>query len=259
MLLERVKDVSERRWYGQQAPESGWSRAFLGHQIGTRLHARQMNAPKTYNFERTVPHPESEPIAQALKDLSSTFWVWLGSVRSVSWNRGCWPGCGTFRWNPAGALHGSATRITWRRTLTSTCPSITTNCADWWPPNSGPWTASQSSPGSSISILRPWMLRSSGHRMAPASASCCVVVRTPWWPTLPWMGERRPWVPARIRWTPDPAVSAALCRRLRTCRRSWAMLWAANRPTWPEMAASSRNSQMEHSEICCRNGTCSIC
>ncbi len=32
------------------------------------MHAREVAAPKTHNFERTLPHPESELIVQALKD-----------------------------------------------------------------------------------------------------------------------------------------------------------------------------------------------
>lgn len=68
MLLERVKDAGQRRWYGEQALKHGWSRAILDHQIATGLHTRQVEATKTHNFARTLPSPDSDLITQALKD-----------------------------------------------------------------------------------------------------------------------------------------------------------------------------------------------
>lgn len=66
VLVEKVKDPSERLWYAQQAVQNGWSRAVLVHQIDTGLHARQGQALN--NFDRTLPAPQSDLARQVLKD-----------------------------------------------------------------------------------------------------------------------------------------------------------------------------------------------
>jgi predicted nuclease of restriction endonuclease-like (RecB) superfamily len=66
VLVEKVKDPSERLWYAQQAIANGWSRAVLVHQIDTDLHARQGQALN--NFDRTLPAPQSDLAKQVLKD-----------------------------------------------------------------------------------------------------------------------------------------------------------------------------------------------
>lgn len=68
LLLEQVKDPEERSWYGWQAIEHGWSRAVLDHHVDTGLYARQVTAPKTHNFGRVLPPPDSDLVAQMLKD-----------------------------------------------------------------------------------------------------------------------------------------------------------------------------------------------
>ncbi|MDQ3649452.1 MAG: DUF1016 N-terminal domain-containing protein [Acidobacteriota bacterium] len=41
VLLEKLKDRTEREWYAQQTIQYGWSRAVLVHHIKTRLYQRQ--------------------------------------------------------------------------------------------------------------------------------------------------------------------------------------------------------------------------
>ncbi len=68
VLVEKVKDVSKRLWYVEQAAINGWSRNVLVHQIETRLYERQAEQVKTTNFSETLPSPHSELMEQAIKD-----------------------------------------------------------------------------------------------------------------------------------------------------------------------------------------------
>ncbi len=52
VLLERVKDPVQRRWYIEQAAQYGWSRNVLVHQIESGLYQRQGQA--VTNFEQTL-------------------------------------------------------------------------------------------------------------------------------------------------------------------------------------------------------------
>ncbi len=67
-LMDRVKKIDIRAWYGMESIENGWSHATLDHQIDLHLYERQQVAGKVANFERTLPSPESELAQQALKD-----------------------------------------------------------------------------------------------------------------------------------------------------------------------------------------------
>ena len=66
ILIEKVKDPAERIWYAQTALEHGWSRDILALQIETGLCRRRGRAVS--NFARTLPAPQSDLAAQALKD-----------------------------------------------------------------------------------------------------------------------------------------------------------------------------------------------
>lgn len=66
MLLDKVKDPTERHWYIQQTTANGWSRNILAIQIETGLYRRQGGA--ITNFERTLPQPQSDLAQQLLKD-----------------------------------------------------------------------------------------------------------------------------------------------------------------------------------------------
>jgi predicted nuclease of restriction endonuclease-like (RecB) superfamily len=66
VLLDKVKDPTEREWYIRQTFENGWSRNVLVHQIQTGLFERQGKA--VTNFARTLPSPQSDLVQQLLKD-----------------------------------------------------------------------------------------------------------------------------------------------------------------------------------------------
>jgi len=66
VLLNSVKDDSQREWYIRKTIENGWSRNVLALQINSGLHRRQGKA--LTNFESTLPDPQSELAGQALKD-----------------------------------------------------------------------------------------------------------------------------------------------------------------------------------------------
>ncbi|WP_257236477.1 PDDEXK nuclease domain-containing protein [Nostoc sp. 'Peltigera malacea cyanobiont' DB3992] len=66
VLLDKVKDSSEREWYIQQTIQHGWSRNILVHQIESKLYHRQGKA--TTNFNHTLPQAQSELAQQLLKD-----------------------------------------------------------------------------------------------------------------------------------------------------------------------------------------------
>ena len=66
ILIEKVKDPTQRLWYAAKALEHGWSRAVLTVQIETDLYHRQGQA--VTNFAGTLPPPQSDLAQQALKD-----------------------------------------------------------------------------------------------------------------------------------------------------------------------------------------------
>src|SRR5437660_5325765 len=66
VLLDKVKDASERTWYIHQAIENGWSRNILVMQIESGLFRRQGNAIS--NFKTTLPPPQSDLAQQLIKD-----------------------------------------------------------------------------------------------------------------------------------------------------------------------------------------------
>jgi len=68
VLLNSVKNTSEREWYIHQTIQNGWSRAVLVHQIETDLYHRQVKAEKTTNFPATLPPPHSDLVQQTMKD-----------------------------------------------------------------------------------------------------------------------------------------------------------------------------------------------
>jgi predicted nuclease of restriction endonuclease-like (RecB) superfamily len=66
VLVERLKDPSERIWYARKIVENGWSRSVLVHWIESGLYERQGKAQT--NFERTLPAPQSDLARETLKD-----------------------------------------------------------------------------------------------------------------------------------------------------------------------------------------------
>ena len=55
-------------WYANQTVENGWSRNVLIHQIKSNLYKRQVSLEKTHNFDLTLPNPQSDLVADLLKD-----------------------------------------------------------------------------------------------------------------------------------------------------------------------------------------------
>ena len=68
VLLDKVADMDERKWYIKKSAENGWSRNVLVHQIGSNLYQRQVLADKVTNFDHRLPSPQSELAAQTMKD-----------------------------------------------------------------------------------------------------------------------------------------------------------------------------------------------
>lgn len=66
VLLDKVKDQNQRRWYIQKTIQNGWSRAVLEHQIESRLIERTGTA--ITNFERALPKPQSDLAQELIKD-----------------------------------------------------------------------------------------------------------------------------------------------------------------------------------------------
>jgi predicted nuclease of restriction endonuclease-like (RecB) superfamily len=66
ILLEKVRDLEERRWYMEECIAHGWSRNVLVHQIESDLYHRRGKA--VTNFEETLPSTSSELAHQTIKD-----------------------------------------------------------------------------------------------------------------------------------------------------------------------------------------------
>lgn len=66
LLLHRLRDTAERRWYAARAVEHGWSRNVLDLQIDAKLHRRQGRA--VTNFAVTLPPPQSDLAQSLIKD-----------------------------------------------------------------------------------------------------------------------------------------------------------------------------------------------
>ena len=68
VLLDKVADMDERKWYIKKSAENGWSRNVLVHQIESGLYQRQVLTKKVTNFEHRLPSPQSELAVQTMKD-----------------------------------------------------------------------------------------------------------------------------------------------------------------------------------------------
>ena len=76
VLLDKVKDPSEREWYVRATVQYGWSRDILVHQIESGLHVRQGWA--VTNFDRALPSPQSDLAQQITKDPYNFDFLLLG-------------------------------------------------------------------------------------------------------------------------------------------------------------------------------------
>ena len=68
VLLDKIDDPNERKWYIEKSAKNGWSRNVLVHQIESGLYQRQVLADKVTNFEHRLPSPQSELAEQTMKD-----------------------------------------------------------------------------------------------------------------------------------------------------------------------------------------------
>ena len=66
ILIEKIKDISTRRWYMEQTLANGWSRNILALQIDAQAHARHGKAVS--NFAAMLSAPQSDLVQQTLKD-----------------------------------------------------------------------------------------------------------------------------------------------------------------------------------------------
>ena len=66
ILIDKVKDPTQRLWYIQKTLDHGWSRNVLVLQIESGLYARQGEA--VTNFDRTLPKPQSDLAQELIKD-----------------------------------------------------------------------------------------------------------------------------------------------------------------------------------------------
>lgn len=65
VLIESLKQPSERLWYAKMAVEHGWSRSILIRQIESRLHLRQGKAQT--NFAQTLPASQAAMAQELMK------------------------------------------------------------------------------------------------------------------------------------------------------------------------------------------------
>ncbi len=64
--MEKVKDLSARLWYVEQALENGWSRAMLSAAIKSNANDRRGAA--VTNFDTQLPEPHAQLAKDTLKD-----------------------------------------------------------------------------------------------------------------------------------------------------------------------------------------------
>ena len=68
ILIDKVKNIEERKWYIKQSIINGWSRSLLTMQIESKLYERQVIAEKVTNFPTTLPDAQSDLAIQTMKD-----------------------------------------------------------------------------------------------------------------------------------------------------------------------------------------------
>jgi len=68
LLIEKIKDKEERKWYIGETLRNGWSRSMLKMQIEGKVYERQVVASKVNNFPITLPDVQSDLAIQTMKD-----------------------------------------------------------------------------------------------------------------------------------------------------------------------------------------------
>lgn len=68
LIMEKISDYNERKWYINETLKNGWSRNMLKMQIEGKIYERQVIAPKVNNFPQTLPSAQSDLAIQTMKD-----------------------------------------------------------------------------------------------------------------------------------------------------------------------------------------------
>ena len=68
LILSKVKNEKQRKWYIEQTELNGWSYDVLAFQIKSDLYTRQVLVDKPNNFKRTLKSPQSELARDMMKD-----------------------------------------------------------------------------------------------------------------------------------------------------------------------------------------------
>lgn len=68
ILMDKIKDIENRKWYLEQIIKNGWSSNMLKMQIDSKLYERQVIAEKVTNFKNTLPDVQSDLAIQTIKD-----------------------------------------------------------------------------------------------------------------------------------------------------------------------------------------------
>ena len=68
VLMDKVVDIEERKWYIKEIIQNGWSSNMLKMQINGKVYERQALAEKITNFNLTLPSAQSDLAIQTMKD-----------------------------------------------------------------------------------------------------------------------------------------------------------------------------------------------
>ena len=68
LLIDKVRDIEERKWYINETVTNGWSVNLLEMQINSKLYQRQVIVNKITNFPSTLPDAQSDLAIQTMKD-----------------------------------------------------------------------------------------------------------------------------------------------------------------------------------------------
>lgn len=68
ILMDKVDDMEERKWYIKEIVQNGWSSNMLKMQIAGKVYERQALADKITNFDLTLPSVQSDLATQTMKD-----------------------------------------------------------------------------------------------------------------------------------------------------------------------------------------------
>ena len=68
ILMDKVNNIEERKWYIKEIVQNGWSSNMLKMQINGKVYEKQALAEKITNFDLTLPSIQSDLATQTMKD-----------------------------------------------------------------------------------------------------------------------------------------------------------------------------------------------